>query len=237
MKENFLKNYGSKLRAVVCCFALVFLLASCMDDDNGTNDPIPVAYVSIYHESPNAPGLDVLVDNRQVNRLEFTDYTGYLNFYTGDRNFKINSFNATNALIDTTVHLVDGGFYSVFIINSLDKVETLTVRDSASAPADGKAMVRFINLSPDAPAVDVTANEGSSPLFRGQTFKAPSEFVEIDATESSFVVKSVDNNEALVDVSDVIIQPGKYYTIITRGFVNPPAGNENALSVEVIRNL
>src|SRR5688500_2158624 len=146
MKDNFVKFYWGKLKSFVYLAAFAVLLISCSLDDENATDPIPVAYVSIYHASPDAPELDVYVDERAVNRLEFTDYTGYLNFYTGDRKFKINSFNASNTLIDTTVNFVDGGFYSVFIVNNLPNVETLTVRDSAGAPAEGKAKIRFINL-------------------------------------------------------------------------------------------
>jgi Domain of unknown function (DUF4397) len=239
MKRNFFSFYWrkwGKMVSVVCFASLVLLMASCLDEDDQANEPIPVAYVSIYHGSPNAPELDVFVDDRQVNRLEFTDYTGYLNFYTGDRHFEINPFNASNALIDTTVTFTDGAFYSIFIVNNLSNVEALTVRDSASAPSSGKVKIRFINLSPDAGAFDVTATEGSAPLFAGQAFKQPSNFVEIDAAESSFVLKPAEGSDELVSVSDVELQPGKFYTIIARGFATPPSGNNNELSLEIITN-
>jgi hypothetical protein len=239
MKSNFLNFYWRKWGRIIpaVCFAsLVLLMASCLDDDDPANEPVPVAYVSLYHASPNAPELNVFVDDRQVNRLEFTDYTGYLNFYTGNRHFEINPLNASNALIDTTVTFADGAFYSMFIVNNLSNVEALTVRDSASAPSSGKVKIRFINLSPDASAFDVTANEGSAPLFAGQAFKTSSNFVEVDAIESSFVLKSAGGTDELVSVSDVELQAGKFYTIIARGFVTPPAGNNNEISLEIITN-
>jgi hypothetical protein len=229
-------NWG-KLGMTVCFAALVLFMASCMDDDdNPQNGAIPVSYVSIYHASPNAPELDVIVDDRQVNRLDFTDYTGYLNFYTGARHFKINPFNATNSLIDTTITLVDGAFYSVFIVNDLPNVEALTVRDSASAPSDGKAKVRFINLSPDAGSLEIASDDGGSSLFGPREFKQPSHFVEVDATSSSFVLSSPGSSDELVTVSGIELRPGRSYTIIARGFANPPAGNNNELSLEVITN-
>lgn len=236
MKNNFLKFKWGKLGMTVCFAALVLLMASCLDDDDPKNQPVPVAYVSIYHASPNAPELDVFVDDRQVNRLEFTDYTGYLNFYTGTRNFKINPFNASNTLIDTTVTFTDGAFYSMFIVNNLPNVEALTVRDSASAPSAGKTKVRFINLSPDANALDVTSNDSDSLLFAAQEFKQPSDFLEVDAEQYSFVIKPAGGSDELVSVSDINFQPGRFYTIIARGFANPPAGNNNELSLEVIRH-
>jgi hypothetical protein len=223
--------------SIICFVALVVVLSSCLDDDDNATEPIPVAYVSIYHASPDAPGMDVYVDERPVNRLEFTDYTGYLNFFTGERRFKINPFNATNALVDTTLTFADGGFYSMFIVNDLPQIEALTVRDSAQSPASGKAKVRFINLSPDASAFDVAVNDETDPLFAVQEFKDPSNFIEVDAEETSFVLKAAGEGEELVTVSDVDIRAGRFYTIVARGFVNPPAGNNNTLSVEVIRNL
>jgi len=237
MKDNFVKFSWGRVSMIVCSIALVLLLASCLDDDDRQNQPVPLAYVSIYHGSPNAPELDVLVDDKAINRLEFTDYTGYLNFYTGDRNFKINPFNASNALVDTTINFVDGGFYSVFIVNDLSSVEALAVRDSASSPGSGKAKVRFINLSPDAPALDLSSTENSAPVFTSQAFKKPSEFLEVDAKEYAFDVKTSGGTDSLVSVSDVELREGNFYTIIVRGFANPPAGNNNELSVEVIRNL
>jgi hypothetical protein len=235
MNNNFFRISRSRLSSTLCCAALVFVLASCLDDDNNENQVVPVAYVSIYHESPNAPELDVSVDGRPVNRLEFTDYTGYLNFYTGDRNFKINPFNASNTLVDTVYNFVDGGFYSLFIVNNVSNAETLIVRDSASAPADGKAKVRFINLSPDAPALDVIEGE-NTPLFSAQVFKDPSDFVEIAAEVDSFAVQAAGTTDPLVSAKDLSLLPGRFYTIIVRGFTNPPSGNNNALSMEVIKH-
>lgn len=236
MQISNLKFNWSKLGITMCFAALVLVMSSCLDDDDPQNQVTPVAYVAIYHASPNAPELDVIVDERPVNRLEFTDYTGYLNFYTGERNFKINPFNASNSLVDTTITFSDGAFYSLFIVNDLPNVEALAVRDSASAPSEGKAKVRFINLSPDAGTLEVTANDEDSSLFNAVEFKKPSTFVEVDAASSSFVLRPAGGSDELVKVSDINLRPGRFYTILARGFANPPTGNNNELSLEVITN-
>jgi hypothetical protein len=235
MSSNFLKISRGRLSSILCSATLVFVLSSCLDNDGKENQVLPVAYVSIYHESPNAPELDVFVDEKPINRLEFTDYTGYLNFYTGDRNFKINPSGASNTLVDTSYTFVDGGFYSLFIVNNISKLETLMVRDSASTPAEGKAKVRFINLSPDAPAMDVIEEE-STALFSGQSFKDPSEFVEVNAATDFFAVNAAGTTDELVSADNIDLLPGKFYTLIVRGFANPPAGNSHALSLEVINH-
>lgn len=235
MSGNVL-HFILKFRSVLLSLALVIVLASCMDDgDDLVGEPVEVAYVSIYHAAPDAPEFDIVVDGRVINNnpFEYSAYSGYLNFFTGDREIKFNVVNANNSLIDTTFNFEDGKAYSVFAVNTLPNVEALLVVDSAASPAAGKAMVRFVNLSPDAAAFELTADD-STPLFEAQSFKGATQFQEIDADTYTFGVRNEGGSDTIVSAAGVDITPGKYYTIITRGFVNPPAGNTNVLSVEVL---
>jgi hypothetical protein len=239
MKNILLKKAWSKVRWTMCSVALVVMMAACSDDFlEGQQDTAAVAYVSFYHASPDAPGLSVTVDNRSVfNKIEYTEYSGYLNFYTGNRNFKINSFNATNSLVDTTFSFDRAKTYSVFLIDQLSGIEALLVEDSANAPAAGKAMVRFVHLSPDAAALDVKFDgQTGDPLFGDQTFREASAFKEIAAGTTAFDVKIAGSDDVLLSADNLHFQAGRYYTIITRGFANPPQGNTNVLSVQVIEN-
>jgi hypothetical protein len=178
------------------------------------------------------------VDNRQVGSRPFgySDHSGYLNFYTGERNLKFSPANAASALIDTTLNVAEGNAYSVFVINRLSAgLETLIVADSTPAPENGKAMVRFVNLSPDAPAFSVaTTVNGTGQLFENINFKGATSFKEVDAGNYTFNVQQAGTQTTSVSAKDITISPGGYYTIITRGFIAPPAGNSNVLSIEVL---
>jgi hypothetical protein len=234
--NNHVMNF-SKWRAVFFSMAFIVLLASCMDDDKNVSEPVQVAYVSLYNASPDAPDLDVIVDNRAINTspFDYTSYSGYLNFYTGNRNIKFNSVNADNALVDTTFNFQDGKAYSLFAVDRLSKIEALLVRDSAAVPAEGKAMVRFVHLSPDASSFDVDVQgETGTPLFADRSFKQATDFKEIDAKQYTFEIKNTGASDVLVSAKDINILPGKFYTIITRGFVSPPQGNTHVLSIEVL---
>jgi hypothetical protein len=217
---------------------LTFFLSGCLDEDATEVAPVPQGYVSIYHASPDAPSLDVLVDNRPLSSRPFayTDHSSYLNFYTGNRNLKFNVANAASALVDTTFSVADGKVYSVFVINTLSKgLESLIIADSSAAPETGKAMVRFVNLSPDAPAFDVVANnETSNLLFQNTAFKGATAFHSIDAGTYTFDVKQTGTQTSAVSANKISILPGGFYTIITRGFITPPAGNSNVLSIEIL---
>ena len=237
MKHNLMALI-SRYRSVFFSLTLLILLISCTpDEEEFVNEPVEVAYVSIYHAAPNAPALDIAVDGRMINSnpLEYTAYSGYLNFFTGDRQIKFHSHNANSAVIDTTFNFEDGKAYSLFAINTATAVEALLVVDSAATPAAGKAMVRFINLAPDAPAFDLAhgADAGST-LFAENAFKGATAFHEIAADRYDFQVRTPGGSGAIVSAEDVEILPGRFYTIITRGFVSPPDGNANILSLEIL---
>src|SRR5215216_3737284 len=105
------------IAGMVACVALVGA-TGCKDDNDPQAEPAPVAFVSLYHASPDAPDLSVIVDNEQVNTypLDYSEYTGYLRFFTGDRRLQFGPFGASNVVIDTTVNLVAGNLYSVFVV-------------------------------------------------------------------------------------------------------------------------
>ena len=227
----------SKLRGIFLVAALVIIMASCLDDDTAPVEPAPVSYVSIYHASPDAPGLDIVVDDRQINTnsFDYSDFSGYLNFRTGDRNFKLTATNAANTFIDTTFTFVDGKAYSVFIADKVASIEAVLLADSAAQPAAGKAMLRFIHLSPDASAVDIVSDKlADGQAFKGKGFKNASNFTEVDASSYSFTVKEAGTDEVLLTAENIHLQEGGFYTVILRGLANPPAGVTNVLSLEVL---
>lgn len=234
--KNLVRRMTGRLTAWTGIALVTVLLAGCLDDDTTQVTPVPVGYVSIYHASPDAPPLDVLVDNRQLSSRPFvySDHSNYVNFYTGDRNLKFNTANASSALVDTTFNVADGKAYSVFVINTLSSgLESLIIADSSAAPETGKAMVRFVNLSPDAPAFDILSNN-TDKVFENTAFKGATTYKQVDAGTYSFDVTPSGTQNKSVSAKDIRFVPGRYYTIIVRGFVTPPAGNSNVLSIEVI---
>jgi hypothetical protein len=234
MKNKIFQVLCRRSVVLICAVAISFGLASCLDDDGKDVQPTPVGYVSIYHASPDAPGLDVLVDGRRINSqpFDYADHTGYLNFYTGNRNIKLNSANAANALVDTTLSVADGKAYSLFVINRLSGIETLIVEDSSAAlPAEDKAMVRFVHLSPDAEAMDVKVNDESTSLFSQTGFRQATDFKEVDAKDYTFKVQG---SGADLSTNTITLREGGYYTLVVRGFSNPPDGNTNVLSLEIL---
>lgn len=225
------------MTGMLACVALAGMV-SCNDDDDPTPQQLPVAFVSLYHASPNAPNLSIRVDDQQINTypLDYAGYTGYLRFYTGDRNLKFGPYGANNVVIDSTITMNEGSIYSIFIVDEYDDASLLVLTDNSDAPASGKAKVRFLNLSPDAEDVSLQASGQEEAWFIGQSFKVPSDFKEVDAGAYNFQVTSTTGEDDVVSIPDINLKPGWFYTIVIRGYENPPGGNTNVISGEVIVN-
>lgn len=225
---------------IVGLATMPLLLTSCLDDDTANNiQDIPVSYVALYNASPNAPGLTVTADSRAVNNqpLTYADNTGYLRFFTGKRTLAFGPFGANNIVLDTVVTLVDNRTYSLFVVNNFEHPEVLILADtSAAAPAAGKAMIRFANLSPDASPLALKVKDAEGNLTDGKAFKNATPFAEIDAKTYNFQTTSTEGNTPSLDLPNVALTEGRYYTILVRGYKTPPAGNTNVLSAEVIRH-
>ncbi|MBX0333531.1 DUF4397 domain-containing protein [Pontibacter sp. HSC-14F20] len=214
----------------------VLVLTSC-DDDDDDMAVIESANVMVVHASPDAPGVDLLVDNNKVNTaaLTFPNNTGYLEVPAGRRNVKVNAAGTSTTVINANLDLERNMNYSVFAINTLSNIEPLVLMDDLTAPASGNAHVRFVHLSPDAPAVDIAVTDGPV-LFSNSSFKQASAFTPVPAGSYNLEVRLAGTETVVLALPNVQVSGGRIYTVFARGFVAPPASNTNSLGAEIIIN-
>ena len=239
MKKPFSKLFFGRF-ALFLCSTMVFGLTGCLNDDVDDNPaPTPVAYVSFYHGSPDAPDLNVIVDDEKINSqaFKYSNASSYLSLTTGNHEIGFTSVTAADVLVDTTFDFKEGKIYSMFTADSLQSMDLLVVEDSLIVPGSGKAGLRLINLSPDAPALDISiAGGGATPVFSNIASKGSTRFLPVTDGTHSFVVKEAGTENVLVPATSLSIEPGRNYTLVVRGFQTPPSGNTNALALQIIRN-
>lgn len=212
-------------------------LTSCKDDDDDDDDVIK-AKVMVVHASPGAPDVDILVDDTKVNTvpLAYPNNTAYLDVTAGVRNVKVNVAGLTpvvNVLDFSTPTLVAGSSYSVFAGNTVADIEPIVFTDNLSAPEQGKAHVRFIHLSPDAPAVDI-ALVGGAVVFPNFSFKEASTFTPLNAGTYNLEVRVAGTATVALTLPPVTFVSGKIYTVFAKGLL---AGTgDQALGAQVIAN-
>jgi hypothetical protein len=193
-----------------------------------------IARTMFVHASPDAPAVDVLVDRYRVARgLAFPENSGYEYLRAGDRRVRVNVAGTQTTVIDATLNLVPRRNYSVFAVNRVASIEPLVTEDDLSRPASGKAHVRFIHLSPDAPAVDV-AIAGGPVVFANKSFKEYTPFTPVPAGRYDLEVRVAGTSTVALSLPGIQFKEGGIYTVFARGFLN--GAGAQALGAQIIKN-
>lgn len=226
----------SKMLFTMLTCVAVLSLAACSDDENTTAPtPTPKANVLVVHASPDAPGVDLLVDNTVAGtNLTFPNNTGYLQVNAGTRNVKVNVTGTSTTVIQANLNLMENKSYSVFAVNQVSAIEPLVFEDNLTSPASGKAHVRFIHLSPNAPAVNITLTDGTI-VFGNVSFKGSVDFTPLNAATYNLQVRDAATNQTVVlELPNITLQAGKIYTVFAKGLLGG-SGNQ-ALGAQIIVN-
>lgn len=190
--------------------------------------------VMVVHASPDAPAVDVFVDNAKVlSEVPFPVNSPYLRVPAGTRNFKVKAANTDLTVIDATARLDWGRAYSVFAVNRLANIEPLVLNDDLRRPSPGKAKLRFVHLSPNAPAVDV-ALQGGAVLIPNKAFKEYTPFVELAAGTYDLEVRVAGTSDVALPLPGVKLQDGFIYTVWAKGLLG--GTGDQALGAQVIVN-
>ena len=212
----------------------ITVFTGCSEDDE-VMAPVPsTSKVLVTHASPDAPGVDILVDNAvAASNLTFPNSVGYAQLNSGTRNVKVNVTGTSTTAVEANLPLEANKNYSVFAVNSVSAFEAIVLEDDLTAPASGKAHVRFIHLSPDAPAVDITLTDGTV-VFGDYIFKEASAFTPLNAATYNLQVRLAGTSTVVLELPNIALTAGKIYTVFAKGFV---AGTgTQALGAQIIAN-
>lgn len=220
--------------AALAILAVVSLTGCGNDNPNNPLIPTFEARVMAVHASPDAPAVDLLVDGAVAGSgLAFPNNTGYLTVTAGTRNVKVNVAGTATTVINADLPLLAGGNYTVFARGPVASIGALVVADDLTAPAAGKAHVRFVHLSPDAPAVDVAVT-GGPVLFANKAFEQYSAFAPVDAGTYNLEVRPAGSGSVVLALPGITLETGRIYTVFARGLLNGTGAQ--ALGAQIIVN-
>jgi len=205
-------NYPLKL-CIALSLATVLLSACRKDDDPPTPDS---AALNVVNATAGEATFNFALDNQIVNgpALIYTQQTGYLLAYSGERKFDATSGGTAQSVLTATIDLEKDKYYSLFINGLPTALGTLLTEDDLSAPTTGKAKIRFIQLSPDAGALTLNI-EGGAALFTEQAYATASQFITIDPGDYTLEIR---NSEGTVISEETgTITAGRIYTVWSGG--------------------
>lgn len=185
--------------------------------------------VRVTHASPDAPAVDVAVNGATaLTNVPFPVSSEYLPVGSGSTRLQVKVAGTETTVIDATVPLTALKSYSVFAVNFVSGIEALLLEDDRSAPASGKARLRVIHGSPDAPAVDVAVN--GAVAVPSLAFKAASGYLEVPAGTYGVEVRVAGTSTAVLS-ANLTLEAGAVYTVLAKGSVGTLPAQPLALKV------
>jgi hypothetical protein len=189
--------------------------------------------VRVVHASPDTPSVDVLVDGtRAISGLAFKAVSPYASVPAGQRKFQVFPTGTTmgKPVIEVAPTLAAGKDYTVIAFGQLCITPGL-FEDDNRVPAAGKARIRFIHGSPDAPAVDIAVT-GGPVIFPNVAFKAASAYAEVDAGTYNLEARAAGTPTVALAVPGVRLEAGRTYTVIAVGLLSGTPALSVALATD-----
>jgi hypothetical protein len=180
-----------------------------------------LAQVQVVHASPDAPNVDVYVDDQLViQNLPFGQASGLGDVPAGTRNIKVTPAGATQpVVIDADVDFAACTSYEVSATGLLASIQAQVYPIPRSRLANETTRVRIIHNSPGAPSVDVKVAGTQIFLAQNLAFPNAADPVEVPAGAYDVEVLVAGTNTVVLTVPDVALKSREVYDIFAIGLV------------------
>ena len=226
-------KHFSRLASLLLLAAAACTLNSCAKDDNTVT---PISGLSVVNASPTLATYNVYLNSAKVNTaaLPFTGTVNYFQITPGANSVMFTTASSIESVLTTSINLEADKAYSLYLVDKQENLDALLVPDDLSLTPTDKAVVRFINLSPDAGTLTLNQTGGTS-LSAEQAYKGSSAFATAEAKTYSLEIQDKATGLILAKQEDVTLTAGRTYTIIAAGMV-APSTNEQALRIQALTN-
>ena len=205
---------------------------------SGTALAAETADVRVLHASPDAPAVDIYLDDTIVDALTnvpFGTMSGYLPIPAGAHNVKVYATGTTaDPVIDADVTVAAGAAYTIAATGALADITAQVLQDQPS-PSASTAEVRVVHFSADAPAVDI-ATAGSAvdeAVVKGLEYPNATDYLALPGGTYDLEVRLAGETTVALALPNVTVQDGRAYSVFAVGSAASPAIGGNALQVVV----
>jgi hypothetical protein len=230
-------NINFKRSLLVFSFSLLFAIvwSSCKKSDS--TDTTTISYLSVVNGSPSTGTFNVYANDVIMNKAALPmggSVLPYIQLTSGSNTLRFTTASSTDNLLSKTISLSGSTAYTYFLIGQSGQFDGVLATDVMTTVSTDKAFVRFVNLSPDAPSLNLAVT-GGSVVINNQFYKQVSSFVAVDPKTYSFDIQEQSTGKVKTTLTGATFVAGKYYTVMALGMMVPGAA-ENALNAQVMTN-
>jgi hypothetical protein len=183
------------------------------------------SFVRILHASPNAPGVDIYVNNvLTVRDVTYKEFTQYIPIAGGLYNIKAYPTGTTvNPVIDTNINIPPGSIFTIAVTGMLADIALTLVQEPPIQRLPSETYVRIAHLSPNAPNVDITRPDGAK-LFSDVEYGEVTDYISIRPGVYEFQARVAGTNNIILTVPNTNLRAGNIYTVYIVGLANGSPG-------------
>jgi hypothetical protein len=193
----------------------------------------PRAALRAVHASPDAPAVDVLVNDKVVlKNVSYRDASRFLHTPAGKTNVKVNVAGTATTVIGADLDLMAKTAYTVLAVNKVAAIEPLVIADDGMKADKRKTKVRVVHASPDIPAVDVYVSAPDAALpaapaipglkFKDVVPKSGDAALQLDSGMARIRVTLAGAKDVVFDSGPIPLMPRESLVIAA---VQPKAGD------------
>ena len=176
------------------------------------------SYVRLLNASPNLQPVDVYANTALIaSGLSFKGFTEYFQMLPGSYNIVVFPAGTTGpALLETHIEIPVRSIMTAALIGLSPALGSRTYFETVIQIPAGRLYLRFANLSPDSPNMDLVLSNGTR-LFDNVSFGMATNYTPIPAGTYIFDILRSDTGARLLYVPNITLGTGRFYTIYAVG--------------------
>jgi hypothetical protein len=184
------------------------------------NYELSMGYVRVIHTVPDAPNVDIYANDKLIiDNLAYGSYTDYLPIPEGKYKISLYVAGTKNSPVLANMLTVNkNSILTVAAVGTLSDIGLQAITDANETRKPDIAMIRFVHLSPNAPAVDITLPNGAV-IFSNISFKHKTSYIDVVPMNYTLQVRVAGTSNVVLTVPNVNLNADKYYTVYAIGLV------------------
>ncbi|MDP4092071.1 MAG: DUF4397 domain-containing protein [Bacillota bacterium] len=185
----------------------------------------PPAYIRILNASPEVTAVDVYADNLIIARnLAYRGFTSYMEMRPGKYTIRMYPAGQTaKPHSSKEIELLPAMIYTVAAVGKHADPDILPIDDVRVPISPLHANIRFANLVPDSPSLEVYQPNGEV-LFSDVKYKGVSRYRAVPPGVYTIYVRPKDGKDSILYVPNIRIDADKNYTIYAVGLMKGMPG-------------
>ena len=172
--------------------------------------------VRFLHAVPEGEEVDIYINNVPFYKgLEFTEFSPYV--YVPQGNYTVTIYledTLENPIVNEKIDVNVNELVTIAITGESGDIKLLSIVEETEVVSGSNAKVRVVHLSPNAPAVNIVAD--NQELFANVKYRDVTPYIAIPAKEYTVNVEEARTNR-IMRQNQVTINPGRIYTFYAVG--------------------